>query len=302
MAAILSPTLATAFAAPNRVAPMPTVRFNSPIMQVEAVAPPSEPVAPPKPVRKAEWNPKGLAVPSQLGQFAQQFESSYLNTAPAYLDGSMAGDVGFDPWALTVLAAPKLAPDALKDLDAKSRTAEARNERMLALSDEEQQAKLEWMRNSEIKHGRLAMLAVAGWPLSEFGSWGHLREAGFTNGRAPSLFNGHLLDFAPALLVLLAPIAYLEFQNKDRLPEGDYGFDPLGLAGEQRPLGAFPFDAFLAKKTPIDGVRYAKDMPAMKLAEIKNGRLAMMAITGMAVQEFVWGTPVVQQTPFFFGR
>ena len=40
----------------------------------------------------------------------------------------------------------------------------------------------------------------------------------------------------------------------------------------------------------------------MQLAELKNGRLAMMAITGMAVQEFVWGSPVVEQTPFFFGR
>ena len=36
----------------------------------------------------------------------------------------------------------------------------------------------------------------------------------------------------------------------------------------------------------------------MQLAEIKNGRLAMMAITGMAVQEFVWGTPVIDQVPF----
>ena len=40
----------------------------------------------------------------------------------------------------------------------------------------------------------------------------------------------------------------------------------------------------------------------MQLAELKNGRLAMMAITGMAVQETVWGIPIVDQTPFFFGR
>jgi hypothetical protein len=30
------------------------------------------------------------------------------------------------------------------------------------------------------------------------------------------------------------------------------------------------------------------------------GRAAMMGITGFAVQECVWGTPVVDQTPFFF--
>ena len=43
-------------------------------------------------------------------------------------------------------------------------------------------------------------------------------------------------------------------------------------------------------------------MQAMQLAELKNGRLAMMAITGMAVQETLWGKPVVEQTPFFFGH
>ena len=41
-------------------------------------------------------------------------------------------------------------------------------------------------------------------------------------------------------------------------------------------------------------------MRKLQTAEIKHGRAAMMAITGFAVQEFVWGTPVIQQTPFFF--
>ncbi len=76
----------------------------------------------------------------------------------------------------------------------------------------------------------------------------------------------------------------------------------MGLAGPQKPAGAFPFESFMSSKTPIDSLRYAKDLDAMKLAEIKNGRVAMMAITGMAVQECLWGNPVVEQTPFFFGR
>ena len=38
----------------------------------------------------------------------------------------------------------------------------------------------------------------------------------------------------------------------------------------------------------------------MDTAEINNGRLAMLAITGYAFQEFLWGTPVVDQTPIFF--
>ena len=272
-ALMLANPIATAFVAP--VQARPTLRANAPMM---AVAEPVEAAAPPKPLRKAEWNPKSLTVPSLPGPaelFSKQFEPVYLRVAPAYLDGELAGDIGFDPWALTVLANPPLSPDKLKELDGKSRTASERNARMLAMSEEEQQAKLDWMRNSEIKHGRLAMLAVAGWPLSEFASGKSL--AAITNGRAPSLFNGHLLDYLPFLTVFFGGLAAIEFLNKDKaVKDGDYGFDPLGFASG---IGA--------DRT-------------LKLAEVKHGRAAMMGITGFAVQEFVWGTPVVQQTPFFF--
>ena len=243
---------------------------------------------------RTQWNPEGLDISTVPGPIRSQFVPEYLKTSPAYLDGSMAGDFGFDPWGLVALANPTAKTDGF------ARTAAARDSKMRSMTADEQKQNLMWMRESELKHGRLAMLAAAGWPLSELSSTDFLKELG-TNGRAPSLFNGHLLDFLPVLLVVFGPIAFLESQNKNVI-EGDYGFDPLGLAGEQRPYGAFPFDAFLGSKTPIDGLPNLKDMEAMKLAEIKNGRLAMMAITGMAVQEFLWGSPVVAQTPFFFGR
>merc|ERR1712232_1516501 len=38
----------------------------------------------------------------------------------------------------------------------------------------------------------------------------------------------------------------------------------------------------------------------MQTAEIKNGRLAMMGITGLAIQEFATGVSVVDQYPIFF--
>jgi len=273
-ALLLANPIAAAFVAP--VQSRPTLRVNTPMMAV--AEPMAEPPAAPKPMRKAEWNPNGLTVPSLPGPaelFSKQFEPVYLRTAPAYLDGELPGDIGFDPWALTVLAAPPLSPDKLKAIDAKSRTASERNAQMLAMSEEEQQAKIEWMRNSEIKHGRLAMLAIAGWPMAEFASGRTLAEA--TNGRAPSLFNGHLLDYTPFLAVVFGGMAAMEFLTKDKaVKDGDYGFDPLGFASG---IGA--------DRT-------------LKLAEVKHGRAAMMGITGFAVQEFFWGTPVVQQTPFFF--
>merc|ERR1719387_695967 len=255
--------------------------------------PAAEPAAaaPPKPTRPITWNPSGLtvpAVPKQVELFAQQFVPEYLKKSPAYLDGSMPGDIGFDPWALTVLANPTMKPDALQALDKESRTAAERDAKMLTMSTEEQQAKLAWMRDSELKHGRLAMLAAAGWPLAELNN-GSLQFSG-TNGRAPSLFNGHLFDYLPFLVVAFGSLAYLEYTTKDKVKDGDFGFDPLGIASGKGPIP-------IPKQIPNVG-----DLAQLQLSEIKHGRAAMMAITGFAVQEFMWGTPVVEQTPFFFGK
>merc|ERR1712125_16579 len=64
--------------------------------------------------------------------------------------------------------------------------------------------------------------------------------------------------------------------NPSYIP-GDPGFDPLGV---------YPKDEEGKKR--------------MQLAEIKNGRLAMIAITAFAAQEFVSKTGVIDETPVFF--
>jgi hypothetical protein len=58
---------------------------------------------------------------------------------------------------------------------------------------------------------------------------------------------------------------------------GDYNWDPLNL---------YPTDE--------------EGQFRMQLAEIKHGRLGMLAITGFAVQEYVFGDGVVDETPGFF--
>merc|ERR1719424_144501 len=201
--------------------------------------------------------------------------------APAYLDGSLAGDAGFDPLILTALA-KKSIPDIL------SGAWPTQNQRQIIMSNmspEEQKASVAWMREAELKHARLAMLAAAGWPLAELLNPGT---------RAPSLFNGGLGDGpVPFFLVLAAgAAAYIEYVDEENAGKrfslgraeeriaGDFGFDPMGFSKEE-------------------GAYRRKELRAN---ELFNGRLAMLAITGMAVQEFLWSKPVVAQTPFFFGR
>lgn len=249
--------------------------------------------------RKAEWNPEGLDV-SALPQLLQsQFVPEYLKTAPTYLDGEMPGDIGFDPWGLVALAKPTLQTDDF------ARTAKERDAKMLDLTPEQQKKNLVWMRESEIKHARLAMIAVLGWAAAELSYVPGIMDVGI-KGRAPSLFNGALFEFPSFAVFFLAIVgaSYFEYKNLDKVEglnptgyvPGDYGFDPLGLSSD-KPLAGTPVPADVVAKIPNLG-----DVEALRLAEIKNGRAAMMAITGFAVQEFVWGTPVVQQTPFFFGR
>ena len=221
-------------------------------------------------------------------------------TAPAYLDGTMPADAGCDPLCLVALACPvgvtpteryELATGSFVDRIAPFPWSVKLREKIWSMrTPEEQKLTLQWQREAEIKHGRLAMLAVIGWPLSELVN--PMGALGFTNGRAPSLFNGGLDAYAPFMLLVAAGSIYAEMQNvanvnqmwcdpeeyKKTYVPGDLKFDPLGLA----------------EKAPMD----------VATAEIYNGRLAMLAITGFAVQEFVWGAPVVSLpiSGFFFGR
>lgn len=172
---------------------------------------------------------------------------------PAALDGSMAGDVGFDPLGF-------------------------------ARSQED----LMNYREAEVKHARLAMLAAAGWPLSEVfdkkiaGVFG-LAPVLDASDRAPSILNGGLDKISPVYWVgclLLAgaiDVYGISQKGKPGYFPGNLGFDPFGL--------------------------YPKDEAGqmrMQTNEIKNGRLAMIAITAFAVQEFVYKLGVVDETPIFF--
>ena len=149
---------------------------------------------------------------------------------------------------------------------------------------------LYYMREAEIKHGRLAMLAAAGWPIAELFDKPLADSVGLPTlltktGESPSLLNGGLgrVDIAYWVAVgALAGIVEIESaKQKEENPKtyvlGDCGFDPLGLMPKEK-----------------------EGKMEMMTKEIKNGRVAMMGIVGFAVQEAVYSQPVVTETPFFF--
>lgn len=192
--------------------------------------------------------------------------------APAYLDGSMVGDYGFDPVGL-----------AKTDLNLGSAN---EKERSLAFV-------LRDYREAELRHGRLAMLAALAWPVQELVNpviSRALREPMLLSelgGRSPSVLNGGLgLGPIPytvgafALLIAAVDVYSLKIKAEtgpNWLP-GDFGFDPLNILG----------GASLAAKRD------------MQEKELNNGRLAMVAVTLFVIEEAVTKVPVVQLNPLLF--
>ena len=127
-----------------------------------------------------------------------------------------------------------------------------------------------WFREAELKHGRAAMLGVAGLVVPEF-----VRVPGeqFSFSSIPKVIDAH--DALPdSMIQIFGWISFMEavsfpalanMNEFDRAP-GDFGFDPLGLK-------------------PKDATKYKE----MQLKELKNGRLAMIALGGMVAQSVVTG-------------
>lgn len=128
-----------------------------------------------------------------------------------------------------------------------------------------------WFREAELKHGRAAMLAVAGFVVPEF-----VRIPGeqFSFEAIPKVIDAH--DALPdSMIQIFGWISFLEavsfpalanMNEFDRAP-GDFGFDPLKL---------YPKDPTKQKE--------------MQLKELKNGRLAMIAIGGMVTGAAITGS------------
>merc|ERR1711871_103736 len=123
-------------------------------------------------------------------------------------------------------------------------------------------------REAELKHGRVAMLAFAGFFVGEVGGFLFGNDitgpAIFQYQQAESLFNAWSFNVL-GLAATGEGVAYL----KPGYVNGDLKFDPLGFK---------PKDAAKLKE--------------MQTKEINNGRLAMIGMAGLVVQELISGNKI----------
>jgi len=162
-----------------------------------------------------------------------------------------------------------------------------------------------FMREAEIKHGRLAMLAAVAWPTQEifhplladltFGK--DLLDA--SNGASPSLLNGGLFqsELFPALFLFAVGTSILEETDKNSRKSNGAAWNeyPQQFGTFGRQPGNFGFDP-LNFYRPLD----AAQKVSVQERELTNGRVAMLAVGSYVATEFVTGTPVVQTTPLLF--
>lgn len=140
---------------------------------------------------------------------------------------------------------------------------------------------IKWLREAELKHGRICMLAATGFAVQELVALpGYDGPGSLYPGYSPNAVEAFSSVPVEGLLQIVLFMAWAEikfnkgnysmttmFADKSRVP-GDVGFDPLHFGDNK------------------------ETREKLELAELKNGRLAMIAFSGMIHQTFVTGKPL----------
>jgi hypothetical protein len=177
---------------------------------------------------------------------------------PANLDGSMVGDVGFDPFYLSSI--PKNFAGFIQPPSW---------EKTAGLPT------LYWMREAELKHSRICMMAWFGWVATDGGFGIPLRFPGeiYSVESIPTAYEAHnILVSQGSMAFMLLVVGVIEFCTGAVLVEVSKG-------ESDRAAGNFGLDPmqFLKGKSEAEVKR-------MELRELLNGRLAMLAFSGVCTQ------------------
>jgi len=132
---------------------------------------------------------------------------------------------------------------------------------------------IKFLREAELKHGRICMLASTGYMAQEF----------FSLPSYPGYSSNPIEAFSSVpsegLLQIVVAVSYLEVVSN----KGKFSMSNMFEGG--RAPGDLGFDPLKFGDNPATRAR-------LELAELKNGRLAMLAFSGMIHQTFVTGKPL----------
>ncbi|CAN6472594.1 unnamed protein product [Victoria cruziana] len=194
---------------------------------------------------------------------------------PEWLDGSLVGDVGFDPFGLgKPVEYLQFDLDSLDQNLAKNSAGEIIGTRFESpdvrgtpFQPYTEVFGLQRFRECELIHGRWAMLGTLGAIAVEAVTGVPWQDAGKVELVEGSSYLGQPLPFSLTTLIWIEVIVigYIEFQRNAEL-------DP-----EKRVYPGGPFDPLGLASDPEKRAR-------LQLAEIKHSRLAMVAFLGFAVQ------------------
>jgi light-harvesting complex I chlorophyll a/b binding protein 1 len=176
---------------------------------------------------------------------------------PINLDGSLVGDKGFDPFYLSSI--PKdfsgfIQPPSWEEKGIPT---------------------LYWMREAELKHGRVAMLAWFGWLATDGAFGAALRFPGsiYSVDSIPTAYEAHnVLVAQGSMTFMLLAAGFIEVCSGAVLVQ-------VAKGESDREAGDFKLDPlqFLKGKSK-------DEVDTWKLKELENGRLAMLAFGGVATQ------------------
>ena len=139
------------------------------------------------------------------------------------------------------------------------------------------------MREAELKHGRVSMLAAAGFLIQSAGI--HLPgEAFIKSNPIDAVFAVGPNAFAQ----LIVGVGILEWLNHD----GKVTMDDMHTT--DREVGEFSNPIYGSSQLRNKSPEYIADM---KLKELQNGRLAMIAIGGMIHHQIIYGSEALGVFP-----